>query len=79
MIRGLFIGFMIIIVAISGYNIGNNFVEPLMHEADGSGAPDWVIDTVFWSWNTWIYIMIGSAILIIFMATQQRQTQEWEF
>jgi len=79
MIRGLFLGFLIIIVAISAYNIGNNFVEPLKNEADSGPAPNWVIDTVFWAWNHWIYLMLGSAILIIFLATQQRQTQEWTY
>lgn len=79
MIREVFIGMLIIITAIAGYNIANNFMEPFMQEADANeGVPNWVIDTLWWCWNNWIYIVIGSAIIIILLASQLQQSQEWE-
>lgn len=79
MIREVFVGTAIIILAIVGYNIGNYIIAPLEDEARGTDAPGWVLDTVLWGWNHWVYIMIATGLLLIFIGTQLKQSQEWFF
>lgn len=81
MLREALIAMLIIIISISGYNIANNFMEPFKSEADANeNVPNWLIDTVDWAWDHWVYMMIISAFVLLLIASQTKLPQgEWEF
>lgn len=80
-LREISIALLIIVISISGYNIGNNFMDDFKQDADANeNVPDWVIDTVWWGWNHWLYMMLIGAFLIMLIASQTKLPQgEWEF
>jgi len=83
MLREAFMAMLVIIISMTIYSVGNNIMSPLHDEASdvvGTGphdAPAWLVDTIWWVWHHWIYLMFIAAALILVFATHLWEYEEY--
>ncbi len=76
MLFELFIALFLFISAILLYNAGNPAMTELYEIAQDTNAPAPILETAWWVWNHWLYIVIGICFIIIFFGIGQRVAYE---
>jgi heme/copper-type cytochrome/quinol oxidase subunit 2 len=79
MIRDIFVAMFILLGSMIGYYVGHKPMTLLLEQARDSNAPNWLIDSIWWAWNHWIYIMVFGVFLFLIVATQRREYEEYYY